>query len=145
MWFPLEETPRQAKSNAWFPYLDVLAAGRGSGTGGPAQTFATTSVLNSGTWYKIAVTEDGIYKLDRNFFTNMGLNPAGINPQNIRIYGNGGGMLPFDNGVVRHDDLQENAIYVEGEADGVFDNKTTCCFSARARISGKPPRTATTT
>jgi len=83
--------------------------------------YASNSVLKTGTWYKIAVNHDGIFKLDYNFLKNLGLNVDGINPRNIRIYGNGGGMLPEENAVARQDDLAENAIYVTGETDGRFD------------------------
>lgn len=82
--------------------------------------FAEVSVLSSGDWYKIGVTESGIYRLDQAFLTKLGISAGSIDPRNIQIYGNGGGMLPQENNADRHDDLVENAIYVEGEADGNF-------------------------
>lgn len=84
-------------------------------------TFTNNSVLASGNWYKIGVTKSGVYKLDRNFFKTIGLDPSTVNPKNIRIYGNGGHMLPQYNGSARYDDLQENAIEVIGESDNSFD------------------------
>ena len=51
----------------------------------------------------------------------MGIDVGSINPQNIRIYGNGGGMLPKQNSEFRYDDLVENAIAVVGESDGSFN------------------------
>ncbi len=83
--------------------------------------FASNSVLNSGNWYKIRLQQDGIYRLNYAFLKNLGLDVDNINPKNIRIYGNGGGMLPESNAVVRHDDLEENAILVAGEADNQFN------------------------
>lgn len=88
-------------------------------SGGP---YADNSVLSSGNWYKLAVSEDGLYKLDFSFFQDMGLDPSSINPRNIRVYGNGGGMLPEKNADFRHDDLAENAIMVVGEGDGQFNS-----------------------
>ena len=85
------------------------------------RSFANSSVLSEGDWYKIAVTEDGIYKLSYGFLAGLGIDMSTLNPQAIRIYGNGGGMLPFQNWEYRHDDLKENAIIVEGEGDGVFN------------------------
>lgn len=85
------------------------------------RTYASSSVLSAGTWYKIAVTSEGIYKISHSILKSMGMDVAGINPQNIRIYGNGGAMLPIQNSQYRPDDLLENAIYVEGENDGKFD------------------------
>ncbi|MGZ4078413.1 MAG: type IX secretion system sortase PorU, partial [Bacteroidia bacterium] len=86
------------------------------------RTYASNSVLQSGNWYKIALATDGIYKLSYSFFQSLGYNPATLNPQNIRIYGNGGGMLPEANAAPRKDDLVENAIsFQDLNSDGVFD------------------------
>ena len=53
------------------------------------KSFVTNSVLQSGsgTWYKISVKNDGIYKIDKAFLTNLGLDVANTDPRNIRIYG----------------------------------------------------------
>ena len=84
-------------------------------------TAANSSVLASGAWYKIGVTKDGVYKIDKTFLTNLGLDVANTDPRNIRIYGNGGKLMPEKNAAFRFDDLNENAIRVVGENDGVFD------------------------
>ncbi|MDP2088857.1 MAG: type IX secretion system sortase PorU [Flavobacteriaceae bacterium] len=89
------------------------------------------SVMSTGTWYKFAVDTSGVYKIDRNFLQNLGLNVNNINPKNIRIYGNGGGMLPFINNDFRYDDLQENAVYVSGEEDQKFDANDFVLFYAK--------------
>jgi len=85
-----------------------------------AITFASNSVLNTGTWFKIGVAADGIYKLNASFFVKAGIDTATLVPANIRIYGNGGAMLPQSNAVYRADDLIENAIYVQGQTDASF-------------------------
>jgi len=64
------------------------------------------SVLKSGNWIKIAIPQDGIYKLTYSELQSMGI----AVPDSIRIFGNGGGMLPSLNNVSRPDDLVENAI-----------------------------------
>jgi Peptidase family C25 len=92
------------------------------------KTVAQNSVLAKGEWIKIGVVSSGIHKLDANFLQKSGLNLAQINPQNIKIYGNGGGMLPQANDINRAKDLIENAISVEGEADGKFDNQDFILF-----------------
>lgn len=101
--------------------MDIIASGAKKIGPHPVRKWSSNSVLNSGTWYKLGVAEDGIYKISHSFIQNLGIDPAAINPQNFRVYGNGGGMLPYDNSEFRYDDLQENTIYVEGEADGSFD------------------------
>lgn len=82
---------------------------------------AQNSVLASGEWYKIAVLKNGVFKLSYSFLKDLGLDVDHINPQNIKIYGNGGKMLPEVNSVFRYDDLKQNAIHIEGENDGVFN------------------------
>jgi hypothetical protein len=91
-------------------------------------SFAQSSVLAKGDWIKIGVNTSGIHKLDANFLQKAGLNLSQINPQNIKIYGNGGGMLPQANNVTRAKDLIENNIFVEGETDGRFDNQDFILF-----------------
>lgn len=81
----------------------------------------TNSILSSGTWYKIAISESGIHKIDYDFLSQSGIDPDSIDPRKIRIYGNGGGMLPQANNAFRYKDLMENSVYVEGENDGVFN------------------------
>ncbi len=88
---------------------------------GPQNT--TTSVLSDGTIYKFAVSETGIHKLTYNFLKDqLGIsNLDAIDPRTIKIYGNGGGMLPTYTEAPRPDDLIENRILIIGESDGSFD------------------------
>lgn len=81
---------------------------------------AQSSVLASGKWYKMAIEKNGVYKISSNTVREMGFDLSKIDPRNIRIYGNGGGMLPQANAATRPTDLTENAIFVSGESDGVF-------------------------
>ncbi|MCD6067402.1 MAG: hypothetical protein K0S33_2228 [Bacteroidetes bacterium] len=93
-----------------------------------AATYANSSVLASGDWYKIGITQNGIYKLDRQFLSSLGMNVTGIDPRNIQIYGNGGRILSEKNSDFKYDDLNENAIVVDGENDGSFDNSDYILF-----------------
>ena len=79
------------------------------------------SVLSSGNWYKFALNTDGIYKLSFQDLQNLGMNVSNLNPQNLRIYGHPGGLLPKENSSNRAVDLQELAIQVVGQSDGSFD------------------------
>lgn len=92
----------------------------------------THSVLSSGKWIKLAVKTTGIYKITYSDLQKMGLNPASITPANIGLFGNGGGMLPEILGNPFNDDLTENSIWVEGEADGHFDANDYILFYATA-------------
>jgi len=76
----------------------------------------------------MAVQNTGIHKITYQDLSAMGIDPGSIDPQNIRIYGNGGGMLPEVNDAFRHDDLQQNAIFISGEDDGQFDQNDYILF-----------------
>ncbi|MDR3273234.1 MAG: type IX secretion system sortase PorU, partial [Flavobacteriaceae bacterium] len=93
--------------------------------------FTSENVLSQGTWYKIKVSQTGVYKMDKNFLQKLGINTNGLNPKNIRIYGNGGGMLPEPTSDFRYGNLQENAIQVIGEEDGVFNDGDYVLFYAQ--------------
>ena len=90
--------------------------------------FAEQSALSEGTWYKLAIARDGVYKIDKNTLTQLGIDIASLNPQSMNVYGNGGQLLPSDNALPRYDDLQKCAIYVEGEADNVFQDSDYLLF-----------------
>lgn len=85
------------------------------------KSFVSGSVLASGEWYKVAVTSDGIYKLDYTFLKNIGLDIDNLNPNDFKLYGNGGKMLPAANSDYRPDDIVQNAVYVSGANDNSFD------------------------
>jgi len=103
---------------------------------------AQSSVLQSGTWYKLGVEKHGVYKITYDQFKKMGFDPAASNPRKIKIYGNEGGMLPQPNSTIRPKDLVENAIFVSGEADGSFDKDDFILFFAQGpdRVQYDVPR-----
>lgn len=84
--------------------------------------FASSSALSTGSWYKIAIARDGVYRMDRSFLSQLGIDVDALDPRTLNVYGNGGSMLPESNLVDRADDLVRNSIFVNGEADGSFDN-----------------------
>ncbi|MBL7817120.1 MAG: type IX secretion system sortase PorU [Saprospiraceae bacterium] len=90
------------------------------------------SVLKDGDIYKFAVKETGIHRLDFSFLKNelKISNLEQIDPRTIKIYGNGGGMLPEANRIERADDLTENNIWISGEDDGRFDANDFILFYA---------------
>ena len=78
--------------------------------------YAGTSLLASGKWYKIQVSKGGIQKLSYADLKKIGIQ----NPENIRVYGNGGQQLAYDSRISRSDDLVENPVYMDKGSDGVF-------------------------
>ena len=102
-----------------------------------SRAYSTNSVLASGSWFRIATTQQGVHKMTYQFLKDLGIDVDNIDPRRLRIYGNGGGQLPFNNSKFRYDDLQENAILVQGENDGVFDNTDFVLFFATAQTRWK--------
>ena len=95
---------------------------------GLAQDNTYHSVLSDHTWYRLSVTQEGIYKLDYPTLQAMGIDMSSLNPNQIRIFGNPSGALPEKNSKARPDDLTEMAIYVEGAEDGIFDPQDRVLF-----------------
>ena len=95
---------------------------------GTAQDNTYHSVLSDHTWYRLSVTEEGIYKLDYSTLQAMGVNMGALNPNQIRVFGNPSGALPEKNSKARPDDLTEMAIVVEGAEDGIFDRQDVVLF-----------------
>ena len=93
------------------------------------------SVLADGIVYKLAITEAGLYRIDRDFLASLpGLEvaPGSIDPNNVKVYGNGGKPLPALNADPRPADLVENAVFARGGGDGSFDAGDEIIFYAAA-------------
>ena len=84
---------------------------------GRTENYSSSSVLSSGKWFKIAVTKDGIYRIDYQKLKQLGLE----NPSNPRIFGNNCGQLSYFNDGSNPDDLKEIAIYLNNGSDGIFN------------------------
>ena len=89
------------------------------------------SVLSEGNWFKFSVDTTGVFKIDKSLLQEIGISTNNLNPKKIHIYGNGGELLPESNGAFRYDDLQENALFVEGEEDNSFDANDYILFYAK--------------
>ena len=69
----------------------------------PTSHYASNSVLASGKWVKIAVSQNGIYELTQAELAKMGFS----NPANVRIYGQGGHMISEVLNGNAYDDLKQ--------------------------------------
>ncbi len=90
----------------------------------------TNSVLRTGAWYRFYVEKSGVYKISKSFLNDLGLSTDGVDPKKIKIFGNGGRMVPLSNSAPYPMDLEENAIQVIGENDGSFDSSDYILFYA---------------
>ena len=97
--------------------ISILPVEKAKGKGQRAKALAATdhagrytrqSVLAEGKWVKIAITEDGMYRLTRSALIKMGF----TNPDNVRLYGHGGYRLSeVSDPDSEYDDLQEVPLY----------------------------------
>ncbi len=106
-------------------------AGAALGTSSNPHLDISRSVLADGSWFKVPIEEEGIYRVDRSVIAALGLNPASVDPANVRLYGNGGEPLPAIAGAVRPADLLENPSMVVGGGDGSFDAGDAVLFYAK--------------
>lgn len=118
--FPIRRNPnsgqlqrlKRADIRVWYQALPQPRSASRNGT---------TSVLSDGTVFKMRLTQTGVYRLDYQYLKDLGLDVDNIDPRKLRLFNNGGRMLPERNSMPRPDDLIENPIQVVGESDGSFD------------------------
>lgn len=70
-----------------------------------------SSVLSTGEWIELSISETAVYKLDYNYIRNVSGSSSYPDFSKIAIFGNGGGMLPESNAANYPFDLKENAIF----------------------------------
>ena len=86
------------------------------------------SVLSTGQWFRFYIEDSGVYRLSKSFLSSLGINTNSVDPRTIKIYGNGGRMLPLSNSENYPFDVVENAVKFIGEEDGSFDNNDYILF-----------------
>ena len=91
----------------------------------------SNSVLSTGDWYQFYIEKSGVYKISKSFLQQLGLDVSSVDPKKIKIFGNGGRMLPLANNISYPTDLAENAIEIIGETDGIFNNEDYILFYAQ--------------
>lgn len=127
----LNPQTRQLEKLTQFSYSITAGTNTTNSSANASSNFTSNSVLSTGNWFKLGVTTSGIHKIDKGILQSLGINTQNLDPKTIQVYGNGGGMLPQANSASRPDDLQENAVWVAGEADGRFDDNDYLIFYAQ--------------
>ncbi len=94
------------------------------------RNYSEASVLAVGNWYTIAVKDAGVYKVDVPMLSRLGINTTQLLSATIRLYGNGGAMLPEACNGFKNDDLVENAITIIDGGDGVLNGNDYFIFYA---------------
>ena len=75
----------------------------------PAERYATSSVLSTGKWVRVAVEENGVHKITDSELKKMGF----ASPSKVRLYGYGGHILPETGLASLPDDLVEVPLWRE--------------------------------
>jgi len=68
------------------------------------------------TYYKISVSQEGIYKITKQTLANAGFPVSTVNPKNIQLFHNG----------------KEQPIYIKGENDFIFDDTDYILFYGKS-------------
>lgn len=92
--------------------------------------YVANSVLSSGKWVKIQVTDNAIYKLFYEDIKNMGI----ADPSKVKIYGYGGWILNQDFTKTYIDDLPEVAVWMNKGSDGIFGAGDYLLFYGRGTV-----------
>lgn len=95
-----------------------------------AHTYATHSVLSSGTFVKLKVTQTGLYCL-----TYEEIAALGLKPEQVRVLGYGGGLLPQNFTLPHPDDVPSVAFYMAKGSDGVFSAGDYILFYAEGPVT----------
>ena len=91
----------------------------------------SNSVLATGRWIRFEAPEEGVYRITRSMLSSLGIDANTVDPRTIKIYNNGGKILPENILQPRSEDLVENAIILFGEEDGKFDENDYILFYGR--------------
>jgi len=75
-------------------------------------SFAESSVLSSGDWFKIAVGSNAIYRIDKKLIQELGMDVESLELSKFKIFGQPGSLLPEPIEAEKYDDLVELAIRV---------------------------------
>ena len=78
--------------------------------------------LSRGNIYRIETPHTGIYRMNKDFLQNLGIDISRLDPRNIHILGWGGQMLPLHNNAPYPQELAEIPVYIHGEQDGRFND-----------------------
>ena len=88
------------------------------------KTAAASSVLSSGSWYKMEVNEEGMYKIDAQYLRTLGVEPSSLaSIFDVKIFGADGRTINVSLSVPRPADLPQMAVrYIDNNGNTKFDN-----------------------
>ncbi len=96
-------------------------------------SYSSASKLSHGLWFRIALTKDGVYRIDYSKLRQLGL----TDPSHPRIFGNNYGQLSYYNDDTQPDDLNEIAIQINTGSDGIFNEGDYLLFYGKGTVRWK--------
>lgn len=132
-------TPFVKRNGRWFRVISYQASvvSREASPADPnfnkRQGRATNSVLQAGGWHRVALKKTGMYKITPDYLTEHGIADREVGINELRVVGNGQGMLPERAGDPRPQGLNDVAIHVEDvNGDGVFNDNDYLLFYGKS-------------
>jgi hypothetical protein len=80
-------------------------------------SYSSSSKLSHGLWFRIAITSDGVYRIDFSKLKQLGLE----DPSHPKIFSNNYGQLSYYCDDSKPDDLHEISIQITTGSDGIFN------------------------
>ena len=80
------------------------------------------SFLATGKWVQLQIDNSGIHKITKSELSKMGLDVQNTDPRNLQLFGIQGAELSQMNYTAPSPQSPEIPIYIEGEADGKWDD-----------------------
>jgi hypothetical protein len=93
-------------------------------------TRVDVSVLGTGQWYKLGVSQSGVYKITPQLLADCGFSTSNLASSEIRLFGNGKGMLSEVNADNPNPELKEIPLQMFDGGDGVFSGNDYALFYA---------------
>ena len=80
--------------------------------------FQSEDVISSGSWFKIRISESGVYELTADYLKDFGISIPKDDINSIKIIGNGGHELPENVDFAGLNQMNQQEIIVKKNADG---------------------------
>ncbi|MBU0763651.1 MAG: type IX secretion system sortase PorU, partial [Bacteroidetes bacterium] len=115
---PLRKNPANQKIEKLIRFNLVIDKKTPKSSAVKTGIYPDESVLKTGNWVKVKVTQDGIYMLTYDDLVGMGFS----DPSDIAVYGNAEGLLPYTVSAPCYNDLVENPVRIEKGNDDTFNS-----------------------
>ena len=96
-------------------------------------SYSSVSKLSRGIWFRIAITKDGIYRIDYSKLRQLGLS----DPSHPKIFGNNQGQLSYYVDDSKPDDLNEISVQLNKGSDGIFNEGDYLLFYGESTVKWK--------